>query len=107
MAIRNNGKVMDEKVITNTNAYFAAYILITVIVALVIGLDGQTVETNLSAVIACINNIGPGFHAVGPMCNYSIYSDFSTALLGLVMLVGRLEIFPFLILFSRSTWKRK
>lgn len=107
MAIRNNGKVMEEKVITNTNAYLAAYMLIIVIAALLIGLDGQSVETNISAVFACINNIGPGLGAVGPVCNYSIYSDFSKGLLGVLMLIGRLEIFPFLILLSRSTWKRK
>ena len=107
MAIRNNGKVMDEKVITNTNAYLAAYMIILVLATLVISLDGQTVETNISAVFACINNIGPGLGAVGPVCNYSIYSDFSKGLLGVLMLIGRLEIFPFLILLSRSTWKRK
>jgi trk system potassium uptake protein TrkH len=107
MAIRSGNRVMDEKVVTNTNAYLAAYMLIIVLITLVIGLDGQTVETNISAVFACINNIGPGFGAVGPLCNYSIYSDFSKGLLGVVMLIGRLEIFPFLILLSRSTWKRK
>ena len=107
MAIRNNGKVMDEKVITNTNAYLAAYMIILVLATLVISLDGQTVETNISAVFACINNIGPGLGAVGPVCNYSIYSDFSKGLLGVLMLIGRLEIFPFLILLSHSTWKRK
>jgi trk system potassium uptake protein TrkH len=107
MAIRNNGKVMDEKVITNTNAYLAAYMIILVLATLVISLDGQTVETNISAVFACVNNIGPGLGAVGPVCNYSIYSNFSKGLLGVLMLVGRLEIFPFLILLSRSTWKRK
>jgi trk system potassium uptake protein TrkH len=106
MAIRSGNRVMDEKVVTNTNAYLAAYMLIIVLITLVIGLDGQTVETNISAVFACINNIGPGFGAVGPLCNYSIYSDFSKGLLGVVMLIGRLEIFPFLILLSRSTWKR-
>ncbi len=107
MAIRNNGRVMDEKVITNTGAYLAAYMIIMILVTLVIGLDGYSVETNISAVFACVNNIGPGMAAVGPVRNYSIYSDFSKGLLGLVMLIGRLEIFPFLILLSRSTWKRK
>lgn len=107
MAIRNNGKVTEEKVITNTNAYLAAYMIILVLATLVISLDGQTVETNISAVFACVNNIGPGLGAVGPVCNYSAYSDFSKGLLGVLMLIGRLEIFPFLILLTRSTWKRK
>ena len=63
--------------------------------------------TNLSAVMACFNNIGPGFEAVGPSCNFSGFSSFSKIVLILDMLAGRLEIFPILILFSRTTWKRR
>ena len=105
--IRSNGQVTDEKVVTNTNAYLAAYVIIVVACFTLISLDGFSVETNFSATLACFNNIGPGFAAVGPMCNYSAYSAFSKILLSIAMLAGRLEIFPILVLFSRSTWTRR
>ena len=107
MSIRSGGRVMDETVITNTNAYLFAYMFIMVISVLAIGIDGQSVETNITAVFACLNNIGPGLGAVGPTCNFSIFSAFSKILLSLNMLLGRLEIFPFLVLLTRSTWKRR
>ena len=105
--IRNNGKVVDEKVVTNTNAYLAAYVIIIVVSYLLISIDGFSIGTNLSAVLACFNNIGPGMEAVGPLCNYGAYSDFSKFILSLAMLAGRLEIFPILALLSRGTWKQK
>ncbi len=106
MAVRNNGAVVDEQILDNTNAYLAAYVLIIVAIFAIISLDGYSVGTNFSAVICTFNNIGPGLEAVGPMCNFSIFSDFSTFVLSLGMLAGRLEIFPILVLFSRSAWKR-
>ena len=107
MAIRSGGRIMDETVVTNTGAYLAAYMFIMVISILAIGIDGQSVETNITAVFACLNNIGPGLDAVGPTCNFGIFSNFSKIILSLNMLLGRLEIFPFLVLLSRSTWKRR
>jgi len=73
----------------------------------VISLDGFSTGTNLSAVLACFNNIGPGLEAVGPTCNFSGYSVLSKLVLIVDMLAGRLEIFPILVLLSRSTWSRK
>lgn len=104
--IRNNGSVVDEKVLENTNAYLAAYIVIIFAIFLIISLDGFSIGTNFSAVLCTFNNIGPGFEAVGPTCNFAAYSDLSKFVLSLGMLAGRLEIFPILVLFSRSTWKR-
>ena len=105
--IRNNGKTVDEKVVANTNAYLAAYVIIIVIAYLLISIDGFSIGTNLSAVLACFNNIGPGMEAVGPTCNFGAYSDFSKLILSIAMLAGRLEIFPILALLSRGTWKRR
>ena len=105
--IRNNGHPMDEKVLDNTNAYLAAYVIILILSILVISLDGFSTGTNLSAVLACFNNIGPGLEAVGPACNFSGYSTLSKLVLIVDMLAGRLEIFPILVLLSRSTWSRK
>jgi trk system potassium uptake protein TrkH len=104
--IRNNDSVVHERILANTNAYLAAYAVIIVVVFLIISLDGYSIGTNFSAVICTFNNIGPGFEAVGPMCNFAGYSGLSKFVLSLGMLAGRLEIFPILVLLSRSTWKR-
>ncbi len=105
--IRNNDHVVSEQVLDNTNAYLAAYVFLLVAVLLLISLDNFSFETNFSATLACLNNIGPGMAAVGPTCNYAAYSTLSKLLLSFCMLAGRLEIFPMLILFSRSTWKHQ
>ncbi|MBR2423315.1 MAG: TrkH family potassium uptake protein [Oscillospiraceae bacterium] len=107
MVVRNNGKAVDEKVLANTNAYLAAYVVIIIISTLLVSLDGFDFETNMSAVLACFNNIGPGMAAVGATCNYAAYSVFSKIVLSINMLAGRLEIFPILVLLSRSTWYRR
>ena len=106
LVVRNNGRAVDEKILDNTNAYLAAYVIIVILSFLVISLDGFSTGTNISAVLACFNNIGPGLEAVGPTCNYGAYSILSKTVLIGDMLAGRLEIFPILVLLSRSTWKR-
>ena len=105
--VRNNGSVVDEKILDNTNAYLAAYVIILFGVFVIISLDGFSVGTNFSAVLCTFNNIGPGLEAVGPTCNFSAFSDLSKLVLSWAMLAGRLEIFPMLVLFSRSTWQHK
>ena len=105
-AVRSNKQVVSEKVLENTNAYLAAYVLIIMFSLLVISIDGFSVETNFSAVLACFNNIGPGLELVGPTCNFSIYGPLAKIVLIFDMLAGRLEIFPILILLSRDTWRR-
>jgi trk system potassium uptake protein TrkH len=102
--VRVNGRAIDEKVLDNTNAYLAAYALIIMASFLFISVDGFSVTTNLTAVLACFNNIGPGLELVGPTGNYGCFSMFSKLVLIMDMLAGRLEIFPILILFSRTTW---
>ena len=105
--VRINGRVVSEAVLDNANAYLAAYFLIIVVVYLIISLDGFSVGTNLTAALACFNNIGPGLEQVGPTCNFSQFSTLSKLTLSLAMLAGRLEIFPILILFSKDTWVRR
>jgi trk system potassium uptake protein TrkH len=107
MVVRSNGKVVDEKILANTNAYLAAYMVIMILSVLLISLDGFGFETNMSAVMACFNNIGPGMAAVGPTCNFAAYSTFSKIVLSVDMLAGRLEIFPILVLLNRSTWTHR
>ena len=93
-AVRSNKQVVSEKVLENTNAYLAAYVLIIMFSLLVISIDGFSVGTNFSAVLACFNNIGPGLELVGPTCNFSIYGPLAKIVLIFDMLAGRLEIFP-------------
>ena len=101
-----DGQRVNEKVLRNTGMYFIAYALIVFVSFLLVSVDGFTVTTNISAVAACMNNIGPGFEQVGPTLNYAGYSAFSKLVLIGDMLAGRLEIFPILVLFARSTWKK-
>ncbi|MDE5587814.1 MAG: TrkH family potassium uptake protein [Acetatifactor sp.] len=105
--VRMNGNPISEKVLQNINAYLAAYVIIIGASLLLISIDGFSITTNISAVLACFNNIGPGFEMVGPTCNFASYSIFSKLVLIMDMLAGRLEIFPILILFSRTTWKHR
>lgn len=107
LVVRSNNKVVDEKVLANTNAYFAAYMIIIVVCTLILSLDGFSFETNLSAVLATFNNIGPGIAAVGPTCTFADFGILSKLTMIMAMLAGRLEIFPILVLFSRSTWSKK
>jgi len=74
---------------------------------LLISLDGYGLENNLTATLACINNIGPGLAEVGPIGNFSGFSAFSKILLSLNMLLGRLEIMPMLIFLSPMAWRKR
>ena len=105
--VRMNGQAVNEKVLANTNTYVAAYVIIIIASFLLVSVDGFSITTNLSAVLSCFNNIGPGFEAVGPTCSFGSYSIFSKLILIWDMLAGRLEIFPILILSSRSTWRQR
>ena len=104
--IRVNKKPVDEKIVSGTMAYLCAYVLIVLVSFLLVSIDNFSTATNLSAVIACFNNIGPGLETVGPTGSYVGFSDFSKIVLTIDMLAGRLEIFPILALFSRKAWKR-
>ena len=104
--IRVNKKPVDEKIVAGTMAYLCAYVLIVLTSFVIVSLDNFSVGTNLTAVIACFNNIGPGLEGVGPTQSYALYSDLSKIVLMIDMLAGRLEIFPILALFSRKAWKR-
>ena len=105
--VRVNGKAVDETVLDNANAYLAAYVVIIILSYLVLSLDNFSIGTNFSAVLACFNNIGPGMEAVGPTCNFSAFSDLSKLTLIFDMLAGRLEIFPILVLLSKTTWTKR
>ena len=104
--VKMNGRTVDHEVVRSVNVYLAAYILIYVFSGLIISIDNFDFTTNFTAVAATINNIGPGFARVGPTQNFSIYSPLSTFILSINMLIGRLEIFPMLVLFTPYAWKK-
>ena len=118
------GKTLDSKTINDVFAFITLYFFIFLVVLFLLAFDpvnGQliciasdagsyTVEhgffSNFSAVLTCISNVGPAFEAVGPYSSFAGYSSFSKILLTFTMMLGRLEILPVLILFSRRTWTR-
>jgi trk system potassium uptake protein TrkH len=73
---------------------------------LLLSLSGLDAMTGFSAVVASLNNIGPGLHQVGPATNYAVLSDFQTWVCASAMLLGRLELFTFLIVFTPAFWRR-
>lgn len=104
--IRLNGRQLDAKTLAGTGAYFALYALVTASVFLLISFEPFGLETNLSAAVACVNNIGPGFGLVGPAAGYSDYSAFSKLVLSAAMLLGRLEVYPLLLCVLPAGAKR-
>ncbi|MDO4647677.1 MAG: TrkH family potassium uptake protein [Eubacteriales bacterium] len=104
--IKMDGKVVSHEVVRSTNIFMFVYVVLFAVSLLVISLDNYDFTTNFSAVAATLNNIGPGLSAVGPTCNFGFYSYLSKIVFCVLMLAGRLEIFPMLLLFNRRTWKK-
>lgn len=98
---------LPEDVINGTGTFMVVFFGITAVSMLLVALDGYDMETSVSAVAACINNIGPGLGMVSPIGNYSGFSSFSKIVLSLNMLIGRLEVYPMLLLISPAIWRRK
>lgn len=106
ITVRVNGKPVDKKTLSSTRIYAAAYMLLVCAFTLVVSMDGLDFTTNFTAVLSCFNNIGPGLNLVGPMANFSVYSDWAQVILSVAMLTGRLEIFPMFLLFAKSAHDR-
>lgn len=102
-----DGHPVDEKVRRNTVIYFALAMIIVGISILLISLDGYDFATTISAVAVTFNNVGPGFGMVGPLGSFAEFSNLSKLVLSFDMLLGRLEIFPILMLFMPQLYKRR
>ncbi len=105
--VKFDGKKVNDEVIQSTNVYLFLYVIIMAISMLIVSFDNVDLVSNFSGVIATLNNIGPGLEAVGATGNYSVYNWFSKCVFIVDMLLGRLEIFPMLLLFSRKPKSRK
>lgn len=106
VSVRLENQPLEHEVERGVRTYFVFWVTIVIVSTLLLCIDFDNLLTNLIATLACIGNIGPGLQEVGPIGNFAFYSPFSKILLSFVMLVGRLEIFPMLILFAPRTWKR-
>ena len=96
-----------NQVISSVSAYTIVYIMLMCAVFVIVSLDGFDFETNISATVSCVNNVGPAFSVAGPASNYAAFSPLSKIVLSFAMLFGRLEIYPMLIALSPSTWSKK
>ena len=105
--IRLEGKALESEQVNGIFTFVITYLLIIVAACLVISLDGFDFETTFTSVLSCISNIGPGTGLVGPMGNFSGFSGFSKLVLSLVMLLGRLEIYPLLLCFAPVLYRKK
>ena len=104
--IKLDGKTVPEEMLSQITVFFFLYVFLILIGAVVIALDGADVVTAFTGSLACMSNIGPGLSAVGPMGSFAFFSPWTKVFLSLLMLAGRLEIFPMLALFCVSFWKK-
>lgn len=100
------GRAVDDETANSIHSYLIIYLVIFLVSFLLLSMDKYDLETNVSAVLANLNNTGPGLHAVGPTCNYGGYTVLSKLVLMFDMLTGRLELLPMLLLFAPRTWKK-
>lgn len=105
--IKMEGDVVEGSVVKGVNLYFAFIMILLFAGTLLVSFDGLDFTSTFTGVVACINNIGPGLSLVGPMGNYDCFSYFSKIILSILMLIGRLEVYPILILFLPKTWTGK
>ncbi len=104
-SVRYNKVIVPEETLNNAMVFILSYIAITVVSVIVITFNGVDLETSIGAVVASIGCIGPGVGKVGPTGNYADFNMFSKYFLSFLMVLGRLEIFTVIILFTRSFWK--
>lgn len=102
-----NKKTVPEDTVRGVYAFYGLYAMIAIVSLLLVSLDGFGFETNFSAMMSCLNNIGPGFEAVGPTGNFGLFSPGIKLVLTVDMLIGRLEIFPIVLLCLPQVWRRR
>ena len=105
-SVKIDGRAIEEEIIHGVFLFIGAYIVISLIAIFIISFDNFDVTTTVTSVITTMSNIGPGLEMVGPAGNFSAFSPLSKLVLSFCMLVGRLEIYPMIVLFSPSIWRK-
>jgi trk system potassium uptake protein TrkH len=105
-SVKFEGQVVHKSVVNNILNYLVLYLLILCVSLLLVSLQNIDFASTFSAVVTCLNNVGPGLNIVGPVGNFSSLTNLSKLVLCFDMLAGRLEIFPILLLFSKDLWKK-
>ena len=105
-SLKFEGKTMEKQTLSGIHCFLTIYVILFLISVLLLSVDQFDHVSNLSAVAACFNNIGPALGICGPVGSYAPFSDFSKLVLSFDMLAGRLEIFPMLLLFLPATYRR-
>lgn len=104
--IKLDGYKVEEDVVRGVTGYIVIYVLLLLGSFILISFDNYDFTTSLTSVVTCLGNVGPGFAMVGPVENFSFFSGFSKLVLCFDMLLGRLEIFPIVMLFAPSIWRK-
>ena len=104
--VQLDGETLDDATTESVSSYMMLYFIILAVVTLLVSLDGQGFETNFTAAVSCLNNVGPGMAGVGATMNYGGFSPLVKLVLSAAMLIGRLEIYPILTLFMPSVWRK-
>ena len=104
--LRMEGRPLEGDTVRSVNVYLVTYVLMFTASVLLVSLDNKDLITTFTAVATTFNNVGPGLAGVGPLQNFSHFSDFSKIIMTFYMLAGRLELFPVLLIFFPRTWKR-
>ncbi len=105
-SIKLDGAVVEKDIITTASIYFVIYMFILGFSTLLLTFDNIDMTAATTSVISCMNNVGPGLSSTAMISHFADFTDFSKIILTLDMLIGRLEIFPMIILFLPSTWKK-
>ena len=105
--VRLDKRRVSSETVKACNTYFAIYMLALLLTTLLVSIDGFDVTTNFTAAVSCLSNIGPGLSLVGPAGNFAIFSNFSKIVMTVAMLLGRLEIYPLLVLVMPTMWRKK
>lgn len=105
--VQMDGKRVERSTVKAAATFFTLYMSLLLLFSFLVSLDGADIATSFTAALSCLSNIGPGMtRAIGPAGNFAFFSDRTKLLLSLAMLLGRLEIYPILVLLSPRTWKR-
>jgi trk system potassium uptake protein TrkH len=104
--LKIGAQVVSPTIMVSVLTFLALYVAVIVLLTMVLILSGLSVVTAASAIVACISNTGPALNEIGPSTTYAVLTDFQTWICAIAMLIGRLELFTVLVIFTRAYWRR-